>query len=185
MPGSRIPSLVANHHQQLTSSASSVSFLQRMADKQSPVSPPSTPLLYSPTPLTPSPSSSYPLVTSKSLRPRQTKSTTIARENIQVMVRCRPPSETELKNHEQDCWLMTPDQGSIQLNDPDGIVFEYGKTVSKVFNMWNWLSKSFFLHCRQGFQRDKQWWYLSSWYTKTRQVRQAKRSPLLFVVTFD
>jgi hypothetical protein len=77
------------------------------------------------------------LVASKSLRPRQTKSTTIARENIQVLVRCRPPSETELRNHEEDCWLLTPEQGSVKLNDTDGIVFEYGKTVSTTFNSWN------------------------------------------------
>ncbi|SAL98373.1 hypothetical protein [Absidia glauca] len=132
MPGSRIP--VSNHHQQQQLASLTSSFLQSMADKQPPVSPPSTPLLYSPAPLTPSPSSSYPLIASKSLRPRQTKSTTIARENIQVMVRCRPPSETELRNHEEDCWLLTPEQGSVKLNDPDGIVFEYDKVFKGTNN---------------------------------------------------
>ena len=58
-----------------------------------------------------------------------TKSTSI-RENVQVMVRCRPRSEKELQYDEEPCWLISPEEGSIELarlKSPSTIsTFHYG-----------------------------------------------------------
>lgn len=43
-----------------------------------------------------------------------TKSTSI-RENVQVMVRCRPRSIKERTHNEEACWLINPEEGSIGL----------------------------------------------------------------------
>lgn len=43
-----------------------------------------------------------------------TKSTSI-RENVQVMVRCRPRSKKEMAFDEEPCWLISPEEGSIEL----------------------------------------------------------------------
>ncbi|CAO3586932.1 unnamed protein product [Absidia cylindrospora] len=138
MKRSRIPFLTS---QQQTASFSPATFLQNMTDNQPPASPPATPLLYSSdsyTISTPSPSSSYAsLATStstKSLRPKLSKSTTIASENIQVMVRCRPPSDIEEESHEQDCWLLMPEQGTVKLDESNGTIFEYDRVFKGTDN---------------------------------------------------
>lgn len=93
-----------------------------------PVSPPSTPLACSPVPLspssTPSPSSSY----SSVIRPSSSLSASAFRENIQVMVRCRPPTTTKNnKPSETVNWKVSLENGTIQINDSNSTVFEYGK----------------------------------------------------------
>lgn len=135
MTRSRIPFLTS---QQQTPS-SPATFLQKLSDNQLPASPPATPLFYSSESCTtsiPSPSSSYASLTTststKSLRSKLTKSTPIASENIQVMLRCRPPSDMEAQSHEQDCWVLIPEQGTVKLDDSNGTLFEYGKTDTTI-----------------------------------------------------
>ncbi|KAI9268599.1 hypothetical protein EDC94DRAFT_493517, partial [Helicostylum pulchrum] len=74
----------------------------------------------------PSPTSS-----TSSFKPKpsfSTKSTSI-RENVQVLVRCRPPrSKKELA--EEPCWQINPEQGSIALARPSSNTFSYG-TIQK------------------------------------------------------
>jgi hypothetical protein len=43
-----------------------------------------------------------------------------------VMVRCRPRSEKELKVDEEPCWLIQPEEGSIELTQPPNSTFHYG-----------------------------------------------------------
>ncbi|SAM02070.1 hypothetical protein [Absidia glauca] len=108
-----------------------------MANQQIPVSPPSTPLLYSSYSLIPSPSSSYASLTSsvstKNPRPRQSKSTSNTSENVQVLVRCRPPSDMETKTDESVCWVVSPEDGLIKLDEASGPVFEYGTHNAEIY----------------------------------------------------
>ncbi|KAI8052663.1 P-loop containing nucleoside triphosphate hydrolase protein [Thamnidium elegans] len=66
-----------------------------------------------------------------------TKSTSI-RENVQVMVRCRPRSKKELQIDEEPCWLISPEEGSIELarlKAPSTIsTFHYDNVVMGVDN---------------------------------------------------
>ncbi|KAI8343651.1 P-loop containing nucleoside triphosphate hydrolase protein [Chlamydoabsidia padenii] len=109
-----------------------------MSHTEIPVSPPSTPLLYSSNSLTPSPSSSYASLTSYTCtmnpRPRPSKSTSSTGENIQVMVRCRPSSDMETKADEPVCWMVLPEEGLIKLNEPTGPAFEYDKVFKGINN---------------------------------------------------
>lgn len=111
-----------------------------------PMTPPSTPLWNESTAAYPSPTSSSSKSntspnlsqTRPSLKPSfSTKSTSI-RENVQVMVRCRPRSEKELKIDEEPCWLIRPEEGSIELarlKSPNSIsTFHYDNVVMGVDN---------------------------------------------------
>ncbi|CEP09806.1 hypothetical protein [Parasitella parasitica] len=51
---------------------------------------------------------------SASLRPSFSTRSTSIRENVQVMVRCRPRSEKELEYPEEPCWLINPEEGLIE-----------------------------------------------------------------------
>ncbi|KAI7889468.1 uncharacterized protein EV154DRAFT_283571 [Mucor mucedo] len=84
-----------------------------------PLSPPPTPHWSE------SEQSMYPSPTSSSSNPRikrrpslkasySSKSTSI-RENVQVMVRCRPRSVKEMTHNEEACWSIQPEDGSIEL----------------------------------------------------------------------
>ncbi|CAO3643581.1 unnamed protein product [Mucor hiemalis] len=111
-----------------------------------PMTPPSTPLWNestaypSPTSSSSKSNNSSPNIsqTRPSLKPSfSTKSTSI-RENVQVMVRCRPRSEKELKIDEEPCWLIRPEEGSIELarlKSPNSIsTFHYDNVVMGVDN---------------------------------------------------
>ncbi|KAG2199796.1 hypothetical protein INT46_003558 [Mucor plumbeus] len=84
---------------------------------------------------------SYPSPTNSSSRssssasPRpsfSTRSTSI-KENVQVMVRCRPRSEKELEYDEEPCWIISPEEGLIEqarLKSPNSIrAFYYDNVV--------------------------------------------------------
>lgn len=113
----------------------------------SPITPPPTPVWnHSPSrsfmnltpsstaaPSCPTPTSSSsrsPSVTS--LKPSFSTRSTSIRENVQVMVRCRPRSEKELKVDEEPCWMIQPEEGSIELTrlkSPSTIrAFHYGNS---------------------------------------------------------
>ncbi|KAI8052659.1 P-loop containing nucleoside triphosphate hydrolase protein [Thamnidium elegans] len=83
------------------------------------------------------PQTVYPSPTSStsSFKPKpsfSTKSTSI-RENVQVMVRCRPPrSKKELA--EEPCWQINPERGSIALARPSSSTFSYDNVVVGVDN---------------------------------------------------
>ncbi|KAI8093377.1 P-loop containing nucleoside triphosphate hydrolase protein [Halteromyces radiatus] len=113
-----------------------------MSNNQPPASPPATPVYYPSDPISPSsspsPSSSYssiPSYSTKSLRPRYSKSTCLASENIQVMVRCRPPFDTTVETQEEDdCWILGSEKGTIKLDDSHTTVFEYDKVFKGTDN---------------------------------------------------
>lgn len=111
-----------------------------------PITPPATPLWNQssakfssniPIPMN-STTTSYPSPTtsssrsssSASLRPSFSTRSTSIRENVQVMVRCRPRSEKELEYDEEPCWLISPEEGLIEqarLKAPNSIrAFYYG-----------------------------------------------------------
>ncbi|KAK4512041.1 serine/threonine protein kinase [Mucor velutinosus] len=105
-----------------------------------PITPPATPLWNQssakfssniPIPMN-STTTSYPSPTtsssrsssSASLRPSFSTRSTSIRENVQVMVRCRPRSEKELEYDEEPCWLISPEEGLIEqarLKTPNSI----------------------------------------------------------------
>ncbi|CAO3642872.1 unnamed protein product [Cunninghamella blakesleeana] len=100
-----------------------------------PASPPNTPLACSPVPLspssTPSPSSSY----SSILRPSSSLSTSAFRENIQVMIRCRPPATSKNnKLSETVNWKVSLENGTIEINDNNATTFEYDKVIEGTDN---------------------------------------------------
>ncbi|KAI8637677.1 P-loop containing nucleoside triphosphate hydrolase protein [Parasitella parasitica] len=70
---------------------------------------------------------------SASLRPSFSTRSTSIRENVQVMVRCRPRSEKELEYAEEPCWLINPEEGLIEqarLKAPNSIrAFYYDNVV--------------------------------------------------------
>ncbi|KAI9268594.1 P-loop containing nucleoside triphosphate hydrolase protein [Helicostylum pulchrum] len=83
-------------------------------------------------------STTKPSNTRPTLKPSfSTKSTSI-RENVQVMVRCRPRSKKELQIDEEPCWLISPEEGSIELarlKAPSTIsTFHYDNVVMGVDN---------------------------------------------------
>ncbi|KAI8878822.1 kinesin-domain-containing protein [Backusella circina FSU 941] len=101
-----------------------------------PITPPSTPdefnktnnndLIFQPN-LSPTPT----------LKPSVSKSTaTSIKESVQVLVRCRPPSERE--RLERPCWYVRPEEGSIELlqikNPTSGYSFHYDKVIEGVDN---------------------------------------------------
>lgn len=102
--------------------------------EQRPITPPATPISHAyPSPTSSSSKNTSPS-TSSSQRPNlkpsfSTKSTSI-RENVQVMVRCRPRSQKELEVDEEPCWLIRPEEGTIELarlKTPNSIsTFQYG-----------------------------------------------------------
>ncbi|KAL9537860.1 hypothetical protein MBANPS3_011401 [Mucor bainieri] len=114
-----------------------------------PITPPATPLWNQssakfssniPIPMSSS-TASYPSPTtsssrsssSASLRPSFSTRSTSIRENVQVMVRCRPRSEKELEYDEEPCWLISPEEGLIEqarLKAPNSIrAFYYDNVV--------------------------------------------------------
>ncbi|CAO3641455.1 unnamed protein product [Mucor fragilis] len=114
-----------------------------------PITPPATPLWNQssakfssniPIPMN-STTTSYPSPTtsssrsssSASLRPSFSTRSTSIRENVQVMVRCRPRSEKELEYDEEPCWLISPEEGLIEqarLKAPNSIrAFYYDNVV--------------------------------------------------------
>lgn len=106
----------------------STSILQ-LQQQNVPVSPPSTPLV----PNSPESVSSpplYPSPTSSTVRPTSSTSTTAIKENVQVMVRLRPPSTKERQADEQPCWLVGPEPGMIRTYDDNRRnpgIYQYGK----------------------------------------------------------
>jgi hypothetical protein len=108
---------------------------------RTPITPPATPDLssrigsdYHAPQLTPTPS--------KSLKP---SFSTSIRENVQVMVRCRPPSQRELDMMGYPCWDIRPDEGSIELtrlkNSASLSSFHYGIHIEDPF----FISEAIFL----------------------------------------
>ncbi|KAI9301690.1 hypothetical protein BJ944DRAFT_133414 [Cunninghamella echinulata] len=129
---------------QLDSQRSTINSEKITTTPNAPASPPSTPLACSPVPLspssTPSPSSSY----SSLIRPSSSLSTTF-RENIQVMIRCRPAATTSTSdknknnkmnksNNETINWQVSLENGTIQINDANSTVFEYDKVIEGTDN---------------------------------------------------
>ncbi|CAO0803020.1 unnamed protein product [Mucor circinelloides] len=70
---------------------------------------------------------------SASLRPSFSTRSTSIRENVQVMVRCRPRSKKEMEYDEEPCWLISPEEGLIEqarLKSPNSIrAFYYDNVV--------------------------------------------------------
>ncbi|KAJ8662005.1 hypothetical protein O0I10_002336 [Lichtheimia ornata] len=97
-----------------------------------PVSPPSTPLVpNSPESLSSPPL--YPSPTSSTVRPTSSTSTTAIKENVQVMVRLRPPSTKEREADENPCWLVGPENGMIRTYDDSRRnpgIYQYDAVVS-------------------------------------------------------
>jgi hypothetical protein len=95
-----------------------------------PITPPATPddpkrndLIFQPN-LSPTPT--------QHIKPSVSKSTaTSIKESVQVLVRCRPPSEKE--KLERPCWYVRPEEGSIELlqikNPTSGYSFHYGMFI--------------------------------------------------------
>ncbi|KAI8375495.1 P-loop containing nucleoside triphosphate hydrolase protein [Blakeslea trispora] len=87
-----------------------------------PITPPTTPVCYpsksyqSITSIYPSPtSSSSQSISSSTSKPSYSTKATSIRENVQVMVRCRPRSEKEIAVEAEPCWMVRPEDGSIEL----------------------------------------------------------------------
>ncbi|OBZ89145.1 Kinesin-related protein 4 [Choanephora cucurbitarum] len=87
-----------------------------------PITPPTTPICYpsksyqSFTSIYPSPtSSSSPSISSSTSKPSYSTKSTSIRENVQVMVRCRPRSQREIAVEEEPCWVIRPEDGTIEL----------------------------------------------------------------------
>ncbi|KAI8391432.1 P-loop containing nucleoside triphosphate hydrolase protein [Radiomyces spectabilis] len=80
---------------------------------------------------------STPLMSSQSLRPSVTRSISI-RENVQVMVRCRPPSSKEQDAADEPCWILRPEHRTVELaqstSSTSQRIFEYDNVIGGVDN---------------------------------------------------
>ncbi|KAG0169265.1 hypothetical protein DFQ30_003828 [Apophysomyces sp. BC1015] len=87
-------------------------------------------------PLSPSPSSSGASSSIVSLRQSQSRSNSI-RENVHVMIRCRPRTLKEQEMDEEPTWIMRPEDGIVELaqnNTAKQKIFQYDSVASGVHN---------------------------------------------------
>ncbi|KAI8380475.1 hypothetical protein EDC96DRAFT_1936 [Choanephora cucurbitarum] len=110
-----------------------------------PITPPTTPMCdpsksyQSFTSIYPSPtSSSSPSISSSTSKPSYSTKSTSIRENVQVMVRCRPRSQREIAVEEEPCWVIRPEDGTIELAQLKSSTFvqafQFGMSISAIIS---------------------------------------------------